>query len=271
MRTCGVMPARRGGRVRVSASPPQGLRCHHVAGREAVPAALATRLYGSIAAGGTHGSGSVVGGGSGSGSGGGSARGSRSVAGDPRGAAGAPVLEIGAGTGAGFGFYPTGSLVTAVEPSVAMAARARQRAATAMRAARGPAAVEVVEARAEELPFADDSFECAIATFTWCSVADPLAAFAEVRRVLRPRGRLLLLEHVHVRWQPARRLLSLAAPGWRRAAQGCRLDQDTVGLLLAAGFIVERRRDHLLGFIVELQARAAGSAPTAPEASPTLT
>lgn len=162
------------------------------------------------------------------------------------------VLEIGAGTGVGFAFYPAGVTVSAVEPSVAMAARARERAG------RAAATIEVVEARAEELPFSDGSFDCAIATLAWCSVADPLAAFAEVRRVLRPRGRLLLLEHVHSRWQPARRLQSLAALTWRRVAQGCRLDQDTVGLLSAAGFAVERRRDHLLGWVVELQARKAG-------------
>lgn len=166
--------------------------------------------------------------------------------------AGLRVLEIGAGTGVGFAFYPAGVTVAAVEPSVAMAARARERAAHAA------ATIKVVEARAEELPFTDGSFDCAIATLAWCSVADPLAAFAEVRRVLRPRGRLLLLEHVHSRWQPARRLQSLAAPTWRRVAQGCRLDQDTVGLLTAAGFAVERRRDHLLGWVVELQARKAG-------------
>jgi ubiquinone/menaquinone biosynthesis C-methylase UbiE len=168
------------------------------------------------------------------------------------GGAGLRVLEIGAGTGVGFAFYPAGITVTAVEPSVAMAARARERAG------RAAATIEVVEARVEELPFTDGSFDCAIATLAWCSVADPLAAFAEVRRVLRPRGRLLLLEHVHSRWQPARRLQSLAAPTWRRVAQGCRLDQDTVGLLSAAGFAVERRRDHLLGWVVELQARRAG-------------
>jgi SAM-dependent methyltransferase len=166
--------------------------------------------------------------------------------------AGPRVLEIGAGTGVGFAFYPAGVTVSAVEPSVAMAARARQRAACAA------ATIEVVEARAEELPFGDGSFDCAIATLAWCSVTDPLAAFAEVRRVLRPRGRLLVLEHVHSRWQPARRLQSLAAPTWRRVAQGCRLDQDTVGLLSGAGFAVERRRDHLLGWVVELQARKAG-------------
>ncbi len=127
-----------------------------------------------------------------------------------------------------------------------MAARARARAG---------AAATVVEACAEELPFADGSFDRAIATLTWCSVADPPAAFAEVRRVLRPHGRLFLLEHVHLAWQPGRRLQTLAAPAWRRVAQGCRIDQDTVGLLESAGFVVERRRDHLLGWIVELEAR----------------
>ena len=85
------------------------------------------------------------------------------------------VLEIGAGTGAGFAFYPAGVAVVAVEPSVAMAARARERAG------RAAAEVEVLDARAEELPFADGSFDCVIATLTWCSVADPRAAFAEVR------------------------------------------------------------------------------------------
>ena len=173
-------------------------------------------------------------------------------AGDGLGGAAPRVLEIGAGTGAGFAFYPAGVAVVAVEPSVAMAARARERAG------RAAAEVEVLDARAEELPFADGSFDCVIATLTWCSVADPRAAFAEVHRVLRPRGRLLLLEHVHARWQPARRLQSLAAPAWRRVAQGCRLDQDTVGLLTEARFAVERRRDHLLGWVVELQARRAG-------------
>jgi SAM-dependent methyltransferase len=123
-----------------------------------------------------------------------------------------------------------------------------------MAAARGVSA-SVVEARAERLPFADSSFDAVIATFTWCSVADPAQAFDEVRRVLRPAGRLYLLEHVHSRWQPARGLQTMAAPAWRRVAWGCRLDRDTVGLLVAAGLQVERRADHLLGWIVEIEAR----------------
>ncbi|MGD0996868.1 MAG: class I SAM-dependent methyltransferase [Thermoleophilia bacterium] len=159
---------------------------------------------------------------------------------------GARLLEVGAGTGAGLRCLPPGAEVVAVEPSPAMAARARGRAG---------AATTIVEACAEELPFPEGAFDCVVASFTWCSVADPPAAFAEVRRVLRPQGRLFLLEHVHLSWQPGRWLQSLGAPAWRRAAQGCRLDQDTVALLESAGFAVQRRRDHLLGWIVELEAR----------------
>jgi ubiquinone/menaquinone biosynthesis C-methylase UbiE len=122
-------------------------------------------------------------------------------------------------------------------------------------AARRGVSVRVVEGRAEQLPFADGSFDAVLATFVWCSVADPARAFAEARRVLRPGGRLYLLEHVHNDWQPARSLQTLLAPAWRHVAGGCRLDQDTVGLLLAAGLRVERRADHLLGWVVELEAR----------------
>jgi ubiquinone/menaquinone biosynthesis C-methylase UbiE len=169
-----------------------------------------------------------------------------------RAAAGAArLLEIGAGTGAGFRALPPGARVVALEPASAMAARARVRAAMAGR--RGVAA-QVVEGRAEQLPFADASFDAVLATFVWCSVADPERAFAEARRVLRPGGRLYLLEHVHNRWQPARALQTLFAPAWRRVAGGCRLDQDTVGLLVAAGLSVERRADHLLGWVVEIEA-----------------
>jgi len=163
------------------------------------------------------------------------------------GAPGARLLEIGAGTGAGLRFVPPGSDLVAVEPARALAARARARAAATR--------VTVVEACGEKLPFADASFDAALATLTLCSVSEPRVVLAELRRVLRPHGRLLVLEHVHNTWQPARRLQSLFAPAWRRVAQGCRLDQDTVALIEAAGFVVEQRREHLLGWIVELEAR----------------
>jgi len=160
------------------------------------------------------------------------------------------VLEVGAGTGSQLRWYPAGAEVTALEPDPGMAARARRAAARAV------APVTVVEGAAESLPFAASSFETAFTSFSFCTVADPAAALGELRRVLVPGGRLLMLEHVHLQWQPGRRLQSWAAPAWAAAAGGCRLDRDTGRFVREAGFSVVRERPHVLGWIVELEARS---------------
>jgi len=160
------------------------------------------------------------------------------------------VLEVGAGTGSQLRWYPTGAAVTALEPDPGMAARARRAAA------RAAARVTVVEGVAESLPFAAASFDAAVTSFSFCTVADPAAALGELRRVLVPGGRLLMLEHVHLPWQPGRRLQSWAAPAWAALAGGCRLDRDTGRFVREAGFSVLRERSHLLGWIVELEARS---------------
>ncbi len=158
------------------------------------------------------------------------------------------VLEVGAGTGSQLRWYPAGLEVVALEPDPEMAGRARRRAAHAQ------ARVSVVEAPAEALPFADASFETAVSTFCLCTVSDPAAALAELRRVLVPGGRLLAIEHVHLSWQPGRRLQSLAAPAWASVAGGCRIDRDTVAAVREAGFDLLEERRHVLGWIVELAA-----------------
>jgi len=129
-----------------------------------------------------------------------------------------------------------------------MARRARRRAAGSA------ASVRVVEAPAEALPFPDGSFDTAVATFCLCSVADAAAALAELHRVLVPGGRLLAIEHVHLSWQPGRRLQSLASPAWASVAGGCRLDRDTAAAVREAGFDLLEERRHVLGWIVELAA-----------------
>lgn len=103
--------------------------------------------------------------------------------------AGGRLLEVGAGTGANFPFYPPGASGVGVEPS-------REMVSLAARRAERPAGVRLVRAEAERLPFADSTFDAAFATLFFCSVRSPAAAFSELRRVLRPGGRLLLLEHV---------------------------------------------------------------------------
>jgi len=160
------------------------------------------------------------------------------------------VLEVGAGTGSQLRWYPAGGAVTALEPDPGMAARARRAAA------RASASVTVVEGVAESLPFAAASFDTVFTSFSLCTVADPATALGELRRVLIPGGRLLMLEHVHLPWQPGRRLQSLAAPAWAAVAGGCRLDRDTGRFVREAGFLVLRERSHVLGWIAELEARS---------------
>lgn len=144
------------------------------------------------------------------------------------------VLELGVGSGLNLAFYDPARAthVTGVDPSAPLLAKARARVTTA------PVAVELVEGAAERLPFADRTFDSAVMTYSLCSMRDPSAALAEVRRVLRPGGELLFVEHGLApeprvqRWQ--RRL----TPLWRRVGGGCHLDRDIAGLVRAAGFDV---------------------------------
>ena len=141
------------------------------------------------------------------------------------------VLEIGAGTGFNLPHYEKASRVVAVEPDPSMARRLPRRAAEST------VPVEVVSGSAESLPFPDESFETAVVTFVFCSVDDPSAALADVRRVLKPGGRLVLLEHVRgedrlARWQER------LTPLHRRLAGNCHLNRDTRGAVAAAGFDV---------------------------------
>lgn len=96
------------------------------------------------------------------------------------------ILEIGAGTGANFAFYPICKHAVASEISCEMLKFAAEKTAS----------IDLVEADAEGLPFASGTFDAAFATLVFCSIPDPMAAFAEIIRVLKPDGRVVLLEHV---------------------------------------------------------------------------
>ena len=98
------------------------------------------------------------------------------------------ILEIGAGTGLNFVYYPNNALAVASEPSGEMlkVAQGKQR----------PERARLIQSCAEHLPFADHSFDAAFGTLVFCSVARPEAAFAELRRVVKPGGAVILLEHV---------------------------------------------------------------------------
>jgi ubiquinone/menaquinone biosynthesis C-methylase UbiE len=102
---------------------------------------------------------------------------------------GGRLLEVGAGTGGNFPFYPSGARAACAEPSREMLLRAQFKPER-------PAGAALFQTVAEALPFADDTFDAAFATLVFCSVASPESAFAELRRVVRRGGRVALVEHV---------------------------------------------------------------------------
>lgn len=138
------------------------------------------------------------------------------------------VLEIGAGTGLNVPHYPPEVDVVYTEPDPHMAARLRKRG------------VDVVEAGAESLPFEDGAFDFVVSTLVLCTVPDVTATLAEVRRVLKPGGSLVLIEHVRAaegssleRWQDR-----LHGP-WKAFACGCHCNRDLRSSLAAAGFTAD--------------------------------
>ncbi len=143
------------------------------------------------------------------------------------------VVEIGAGTGANLPHLGGGvEHLTLLEPTPEMAERLRVRAS---RAASNGTRVEVLEAPAEALPVGDGQVDAVVSTLVLCSVDDLAGSLAEIRRVLRPGGRLVLLEHVAARGR-AHRVQRLLEPAWRVAARGCHLTRDTGAALVDAGF-----------------------------------
>lgn len=151
------------------------------------------------------------------------------------------VLEIGGGTGANLPFYVAAvSKLVVAEPAEPMARRLERKLA----GYRIP--TSIVRAPAEQLPFDGGTFDDVVCTLVLCSVADPARALSEVRRVLRPRGRLLFIEHVRsedpglARWQDR-----LRRP-WAWFGHGCQCNRTTVETLRAGGFMVANlRRDEL--------------------------
>ncbi|MCN9243369.1 class I SAM-dependent methyltransferase [Streptomyces sp. RY43-2] len=144
------------------------------------------------------------------------------------------VLEIGAGNGLNFPHYPSEvRQVLAVEPEPRLRGLAEQAARTA------PVDVRVVDGRAEQLPVPDASFDAVVACLTLCSVADQGAALGEIRRVLRPGGRLRFFEHVRADTPGMRRVQrAMDATLWPLLAGGCHTGRDTRTAMATAGFIL---------------------------------
>lgn len=161
------------------------------------------------------------------------------------------ALEIAAGTGRNLPFYPEDVRLTAVELSPEMLAVARRRARELGREA------DLRVGDAQELPFGDDSFDAVVCTLGLCTIPDDRRAVAEAARVLKPGGRLLLLEHVGSPILPVRALQTLLNP-LALLFEGDHLLREPLRHLEAAGLSVEILERSKLGIVEKLAARKPG-------------
>jgi ubiquinone/menaquinone biosynthesis C-methylase UbiE len=150
------------------------------------------------------------------------------------GAAEGRVLEIGVGSGLNLPFYgPTVSEVLALEPAPKLLAMARRVPDPGM-------PVSFIEASAESIPLDDQSVDTVVTTWTLCTVPEAATAIAEMRRVLKPHGKLLFVEHglapdASVRWWQDR-----LTPIWRRLSGGCHLNRPIQSMIEGGGFHMDR-------------------------------
>lgn len=142
------------------------------------------------------------------------------------------VLEIGIGSGLNLPHYDKSQVseIIGLDPGTELHGLARKRSREA------GVEVELVGLSAERIPFDDASFDTVVVTYTLCTIPDPVAALQEMRRVLRPDGRLLYCEHGLAPDESVRAWQRRMTPAWAKIAGGCHLDRDIPALLRAAGF-----------------------------------
>ena len=161
------------------------------------------------------------------------------------------VLEVAVGTGRNFPFYPAGVRLTAIDLSRGMLAIARERARPLGRE------VALCEGDAQALPFPDATFDTVVCTLSLCNIPDDRRALAEMRRVLRPGGRLLLLDHVRSSAAVVRALQWLLERLTLRL-EGDHLLRRPVEHVRALGFRVEHDERSKLGIVERVTARKLG-------------
>jgi ubiquinone/menaquinone biosynthesis C-methylase UbiE len=169
------------------------------------------------------------------------------------------VLEIGAGDGANVRYYRRARHVTFAEPDAAMRKRLEKHVGKAV------VPTSIVDAPAESLPFDAGSFDVVVSALVLCTVADLDETLAEVKRVLRPGGKLAFIEHVRKagdegRWQDRLR------PAWSFFLGGCQLNRDSIAAIERAGFVCERlsalRPKEALGIIQPIMVGVASRPDT---------
>jgi ubiquinone/menaquinone biosynthesis C-methylase UbiE len=135
------------------------------------------------------------------------------------------VLELGSGTGINFPLYEEAVKVTAIEPSKHMIEQ------SLLKQKQACVPIDIVQASAEELPFAADTFDTVIATLVFCTIPNPEKAILEMKRVCKSNGKILLFEHVQMQNRFLSSLQDWLTPAWKKICDGCCLNRNTIDLL----------------------------------------
>lgn len=143
------------------------------------------------------------------------------------------VLEVGFGTGLNLAYYPPSvTSLTALDPNVVDGLPAVER-----RLSDAPFAVERCPLRADgELPFDSGRFDTIVTTWTLCSIPDPHRALVEMRRILKPGGKYLFIEHGRASLESTARWQDRVNPLWKRLSDGCNVNRSIDEIVEKSGF-----------------------------------
>jgi len=162
------------------------------------------------------------------------------------------VLEVGVGTGKNFPYYPMGTHITAIDFSPKMLKRAWDRAS------KDNIKVELQQMDIQEIEFEDNSFDTVVGSFVFCSVPDPVRGLEEVKRVVKPGGKVILLEHVLSANRILAGLMNLVNP-FIQYTMGPNINRRTVQNVIDSGLVVERVTNLKAGIFKLIEARKSPS------------
>lgn len=158
------------------------------------------------------------------------------------------VLELGSGTGINFPLYKKVEEVVAIEPNPHMIERSFQKQKESS------VRIEVVQASAEELPFADNTFDTVVATLVFCTIPNVEKAIDEIKRVCQPEAKILIFEHVKMDNRFLFKLQDSLTPAWKKICDGCCLNRDTLNVFQAYDFPIIKMQKYYNGLFVSAEA-----------------
>lgn len=164
------------------------------------------------------------------------------------------VLEVGSGSGINFPYYKSVDQVDAIEPNPLMTDRAL------INFSESNVPIQTHVAKAENLPFDDNTFDSVVATLVFCTIPDPMKALKEIQRVSRPGANILLFEHVRMDQKPLGKMQDALTPLWKKVCDGCHLNRDTLELVRQSGIAIEQVDYYYKGLFLTVEAVSSGGA-----------